>query len=305
MLFVVLLRFYWGRGMFTFRYYEHDYRSMYYPTVLFLLVTIYLCMYCLIVKKSRREQKIFAALLLVQIFITPLGSNNALSPIINNLFLAAPFTLWIVWDLCAARRAADAEKAAARPGGQTLVWALPFTMLVLFVLVQSVGFHANFVFQDGIWGEPRDRKVQAPKKAAGIYTNQQNGVLLEELALFIEEEGLSGREAITCGELPGLHYLLDMPPALSTAWPDLDSYRMAEYSRDMAALEGSLPVIILSTPVAAYLSDDGEAISWFDVDIEAMAADEKLQILSEWLSGYDYTEQFGNARYVVYAPQAR
>ena len=36
--FVVLLRFYWGRGMFNFHYYE--YRSMYYPTVLLLIVTL-------------------------------------------------------------------------------------------------------------------------------------------------------------------------------------------------------------------------------------------------------------------------
>ncbi len=303
MLFVVLLRFYWGRGMFTFRYYEHDYRCMYYPTVLFLLVTVYVCVYCLAAKKVRREQKIFAAFLLVQIFVTPLGSNNKLSPIINNLFLAVPFTLWVPYERIRAKRQ---EKA----WDKSVVWGVPFTMLTIFVLVQSIGFHANFVFQDGVWGEPRDTKVELPKKAAGIYTNQQNGALLEELALFIQDENLSGREAITYGELPGLYYLLDMPPALSTGWPDLSSYRMEEYRRDLEALGGRIaageepPVIILSAPVAAYLSDDGEAIGWFGVDVEAMAADAKLRILSAWISDYAYTEQFGNAGYVVYMPQA-
>ncbi len=301
--FLLLLRFYWGRGMFTFRYYEHDCRSMYYPTVLFLLVTVYVCVYCLAAKKVGREQKIFAALLLVQMFVTPLGSNNKLYPIINNLFLAVPFTLWISYERIRAKRQ---EKA----WDKSVVWGVPFTVLTIFVLVQSIGFHANFVFQDGIWGEPRDTKVELPKKAAGIYTNQQNGALLEELALFVQEENLSGKAAITYGELPGLYYLLDMPPALSTGWPDLKSYRMEEYRRDLAALEERMaageeaPVIVVSTPVAAYLSDDGEAIEWFGVDVDAMAADEKLQILSAWISDYAYTEQFGNARYVVYMPQA-
>lgn len=295
-LFLVLLRFYWGRGMFTFRYYEYDYRSIYYLAVLFLLVTICMCVFCLAAKRAGFEQKIFAALVLTQIFVTPLGSNNGLAPIINNLFLAVPFVLW----------------TAYRPGagkGRKAVWAVPFSMLVLFLLIQSVGFHANFVFQDGIWGEPRDTKAELPEKAAGIYTNEQNAALLEELALFVREEGLDGRGLITYGELPGLHYLLDMPPALSTAWPDLASYRMEEYRRDLEALAESIaagaepPVIVVSSPVAAYLSDDGEAIGWFGVDMEAMAADEKLRILAKWLGDYGYTEQYGDARYVVYMPQ--
>lgn len=292
-LFLVLLRFYWGRGMFTFRYYEYDYRSIYYPTVLFLLVTIFLCVYCLLAKKMGREQKVLAAFLLLQIFVTPLGSNNALSPIINNMFLAVPFTLWIVYQSGAGKT-------------KKVVWALPFTMLVLFVLIQSIGFHAEFAFQDGIWGESRDMCVALPEKAAGIYTNPENGALLEELSVFIKEEGLTGREVIAYGELPGLPYLLDMPPALSTAWPDLTSYRMTEYERDLAALKaeikagGEAPVIIVSSSVAAYWSEDGEAISWFGVDMEKMAGDEKLRRLGEFVRDYGYTECFGNARYVVY-----
>ena len=322
-LFLVLLRFYWGRGMFTFRYYEHDYRSVYYPTVLFLLVTIYVCAYCLFGKKIGREQKIFSVLLMLQIFLTPLGSNNKLAPIINNLFLAMPFTLWIVYQRCVSKAdsaCADMARESQLAGCRSrmdifrdrkAVWIIPFTMLVLFVLIQSIGFHKNFVFQDGVWGEPRDRKTELPEKAAGIYTNQENGALLEELALFMQEERLNGREMIAYGELPGLHYLLDMPPALSTAWPDLDSYRMEEYRRDMSELTEKiaageeLPVIVVSSSVAAYLSDDGEAIEWFGVDMDAMAGDEKLRILAEWINACGYAEEYGDARYVVYVPQAQ
>ncbi len=295
LLIFVLLRFYWGRGMFHFRYYEHGNGCIYDPAVLLLLVTIAAAVYCLIGKKVCGEQKIMAALVLLQIFLTPLGSNNDLYPIINNLFVAAPFLLWVVWS-----------RFATKVGSYEFVWRAPVVILILFVTVQSIGSHACFVFQDGIYGEVRDMRVKVPEKAAGVYTNLENGALLEELSDFIKEEGLAGREMITYGELPGLHYLLDMPPALSTGWPDLDSYRMAEYTRDLAALEtesragNELPVIIVSSAVAAYWSDDGEAINWFGVNVEKMAMDEKQRILAEWIRDYGYAEAFGNARYVVY-----
>lgn len=310
LLLLVLLRFYWGRGMFHFRYYEYGNGSIYYPAVLLLLATIAAAALCLIGKKVRAEQKILAAFVLLQIFLTPLGSNNDLYPIINNLFLAAPFLLWVVSDRVMASSAVRYEKAdAGQPRNGAVyefVWLMPMTILILFVTVQSIGSHTHFVFQDGIYGEPRDMHVETPEKAAGVYTNLENGTLLGELAAFTREEGLTGRELITYGELPGLSYLLDMPPALSTGWPDLTSYRMTEYKRDLADLETEIgagkeaPVIIVSSSVAAYWSDDGEAINWFGVDIEKMAKDEKLQILGEWVRDYGYTERFANARYVAY-----
>lgn len=55
LLLLVLLRFYWGRGMFTFRYYE--YTSIYDPTVLLLLVTIGMAIYCLLKKDMAAEKK--------------------------------------------------------------------------------------------------------------------------------------------------------------------------------------------------------------------------------------------------------
>lgn len=313
LLLLVLLRFYWGRGMFHFRYYMHGNGSIYYPAVLLLLVTIAAGFRCLIGRKACEEQKIMAALVLLQIFLTPLGSNNDLYPIVNNLFVAAPFLLWVVnggiraWDAGEVRRGSGEEAACAKNRAvYDFVWRAPTVFLIMFVMVQSIGSHINFVFQDGIYGEPRDTRVKTPKKAAGVYTTLENAALLEELSVFAKEEGLTGQEAITYEELPGLHYFLDMPPALSTIWPDLESYRMTEYLRDMEELSEEMgagkepPVIIVPSAVAAYWSDDGEAIGWFGVDTEAMASDGKLRILWDFVREYGYVERFGNARYVVY-----
>ena len=290
--FLILLRFYWGRGMFHFRYYAYDYGSVYYPVVLLLLVVLFTAIYCLIQKGVSLEQKVFALLVILEVFLTPLGSNNALHPIINNLFLVVPFLLWVVYD------------RFGKPGG--FVWKTPLCILLAFVMIQSIGFHMQFVFQDGIWGEKRDTLITTPAKAAGVYTNPDNGELLEELAVYVEDTGLSGKEVILYGEIPGLGYLLDMPSALSTFWPDLDSYRMAEFERDMTAVEqhmeagGKAPVIILASSVAAYLSEDADAMNWFGVEQEKLDADEKLKQIGAFMREFGYAEKFGNARYVVY-----
>ena len=288
---LVLLRFYWGRGMFTFQYYA--YRSMYYPTVLLLLVTILTALLCLGKKGMPAEARILAVLVLVQILVTPLGSNNKLYPIINCLFVAAPFVLWS-WYLHG--RAWQKEE---RSRYRTDVLRIPFYGLILLVLVQSIGFHLHFSFQDGIWGEKRDTMATVPKKAAGVYTREDNAAWLAELAEYVQDAGLTGNKVILYGEIPGLGYLLDMPSALSTFWPDLDSYRMVEYERDMAQLQEP-PVIIVSSPVAAYLGEDADGMNWFGADKEKMDADGKLQILKEYLEEKEYRETFSNGMYVVY-----
>lgn len=302
---LVLIRFYWGRGVFTLLYYEN--RSMYYPAVLLLLAAIFAALYCLISKGFRPEQKILAVLVPIQIFVTPLGSNNFLYPIINNLFIVVPFILWIIYDRCGCGRtertqAVRAEKSQFGAGRLTFILMAPLIMLIALVFIQSTGFHMSFAFQDGIYGEPRDTTLTVPSKAAGIYTNQDNAARLEELAGYVESANLTGREVILYGEIPGLGYLLDMPSALSTFWPDLPSYTMAEYERDMAQIT-TPPVIIISSPIAAYLSEDADGMDWLGTDRESLEEDEKLQILSSYMTEHSYYEVFGNGRYVVYVTE--
>lgn len=296
----VLLRFYWGRGVFDFRYYTDS--SVYYPAVLLLLVTIFVALYCMIRKSVRTELKIAAPMLLVQIFVTPLGSNNYLFPIINNLFLVIPFLLGAAYDRCPGGKVEDIqgrEDVVSRKKTSAFVWGVPLVLLIGLLFIQSTAFHMAYSFRDGIHGEVRDTRLTIPVKAAGVYTNQDNAACLEELAEYSQSEGLAGREVISYGELPGLGYFLDMPPALSTFWPDLPSYLMAEYERDMAQLTIP-PVIIIASPVAAYLNEDADGMNWFGTNREALDADEKLQILAGYMREHSYRETFGNGRYVVY-----
>lgn len=290
----VLIRFYWGRGMFDFRYYEHDYGSIYQWAVLFLLLGAACAISMLISRKSDGEGKTFALLVLLQVVITPLGSNNALHPIINNLFLVAPFTLWV----CAGWFARTSGKNIHYP------WKNMVAVIFFMVLLQSVGFHVQFVFLDGIYGEKRDTLLTGIPKVEGIYTNRENAELFTDLVNYAKEKQFAGREVILYGEVPGLSYFLDMPVAISSAWPDLDSYRLAEFERDMELVRQDIaqnrPVVIVNAAVAAYRGEDAEAYKWFGVDEEKYDADEKLQILLQFLDAYGYEETFCNMRYAVY-----
>ncbi|MCM1385958.1 MAG: hypothetical protein NC231_01410 [Bacillus sp. (in: Bacteria)] len=289
----VLVRFYWGRGMFDFRYYA-AYTSMYQWAVLFLLVTIGCAAAVLVSKKRRMEDKVLALLVLLQIFLTPLGGNNKLYPIINNLFLAAPFTLCI----CFGYFLRTWKKEVHIP------WKSMALVLGLMLFIQSIGFHTQFVFLDGVWGEKRDTLLTAIPKVKGIYTNKENAELFTDLTAYAKQQDFAGRKVILYGEVPGLSYFLDMPTAISTSWPDLDSYRMTQFEEDMRAVEQNMqkerPVVITASAIAAYRGEDAEAYAWFGVDEKAYDEDEKLQVLLQFLEDYGYEETFCNMRYAVY-----
>ncbi|MDE5596867.1 MAG: hypothetical protein K2J04_03450, partial [Lachnospiraceae bacterium] len=214
LVYCVLIRFYWGRGMFNFEYYY--YGSIYEWADLFVLVTIVCAVFLLINRKYRVEDKILALIILIQIFIGPLGSNNALYTTFNNLFLAAPFTLCVCYGWFIGTKGKEIH----------FPWKCLLSVLGLMVFVQSFGFHAQFVFSDGIWGEKRDTLMTGIPKAEGIYTSDFNAAAFSELVQYANKQQFAGREVILYGDIPGLSYFLDMPAAISTCWPDLDSYRL-------------------------------------------------------------------------------
>lgn len=307
----VLIRFYWGQGMFDFHYYY--YGSIYQWAVLFLIAAIVCALSVLMSTGRRSEDKVLALIVLIQLFVTPLGGNNELYPNINNLFLAAPFTLWVCRDLflLAGRKSVH------------IPWKTMTLVFGLMVFIQSIGFHAQFVFLDGVWGEKRDTLLTGIPKVEGIYTNKENAELFLDLEEYARAQNFAGREVILYGEVPGLSYFLDMPTAISTAWPDLDSFRLVQFEQDMEKLEQKLsgeaaqssgagverreeealqepPVVIVSSAIAAYWGEDAEAYQWFGVDTEALDADEKLAVLRQFLEDYGYEETFCNMRYAVY-----
>ena len=225
---ILWIRFCWGRGMFNYDYYE--YRAIYYWAVIFLILALVSTIYTIIDKKAESGIRLLAFLILIEILLTSFGSNNQLYPIINNMFLVIPFTL---------ERLTGFIRSVCRDHAHT--WAVPVSCsvcaIIFMTVIQSIGFYFGFALQDGVWGDPRLSQTASSEKTAGIYTTSANAGQIDELCDYADGAGIKGRDVIDYGDIPGVGYLLDMSPALSSFWPSLPSYQYNEWEKDIAAVE--------------------------------------------------------------------
>ncbi len=240
--FIVLLRFVYGRGMFGLDY--HTYFSIFWWVSLFN-VSALLCSLIVLVKKNmEKEERLLGAFVAITILILPLGSNNRSYPVINDLFLIAPATLFFLRRLLP--RSFPVKLTAAG--------------CLLTLAVQSAGFGTAFVFRDGSASEKRDTKVENNGILKGMYTTGTNAEALEGVTAFWEKAGLSGSSVILYGNIPGISYLLDAPPAITSTWANLESYNMGFWEADFARVEADLerdrPVVMIGKE---YEPTDGKA----------------------------------------------
>ena len=82
--------------VFTLRY--NDYSSMYFWMVVFFMIANIMSVWTMLRKRNDLSHKLIAMAVLVIVWITPLGSNNALYPSMNNLFIVAPAVLFMIWN---------------------------------------------------------------------------------------------------------------------------------------------------------------------------------------------------------------
>ncbi len=282
----VLVRFYWGRGMFTTNY--QDYWSMFEWGMQWILVSILLLVMGTVGKiRFNEELRFLCAALLITIAILPLGSNNYTFPVLNCLFLIMPFTMGILHRELTSLIGSTHATGRAR-------WYPTFaamSMLVLALIVQGSLFHLNFAFRDGVDGTKRTAMITDNRVARGMYTTPDNAREIDGLSVFMERHGIhEGRSAIVFGDAPGLHYLLSMPPALSTTWVDLDSYPTAQFEKELTALsktmgtdEAMRPVVILHREETAQSASSGD----------------KKDLLDGFIAAHGYETVYDSGEYIV------
>ena len=274
----VLLRFLWGRGMFSFRYYE-DYTSMYEWGMIGLYLIWFAAIYMLVSKKNTLEEKLWAVMVMVITIVTPLGSNNFTFQNLNNLFLTMPFGVYTFVKIF--RRKA----VAGMISDITFPWKAMFLMLWIAILVQTIGFHSQFVFRDGMDGTRRDYTFVEPKVVAGMKTTRANGTAIQDLMEYVEEKEWNNQEVILYGDCPGLSFLLNMPFAIGTAWPDLASYPYETFVQDLDTL-ATVPVVIIRN-----IETGGE---------QSVA---KKEYLMAFLNSHSYVNIYNNGTYGIYVTQ--
>ena len=117
-----------------------------------------------------------------------------------------------------------------------------------------------------------------------MYTTEENGKSLQELVQFIEEKELQKKEVVLYGDCPGLSFILDMPFAIGTAWPDLGSYNYETFVSDLEELDNA-PVVIIRNIVG---DEQG---------------DRKKTYLMNFMNSHGYVDVYYNGTYDVYVTQ--
>lgn len=274
----LLFRFFWGRGMFSFRYYE-DYTSMYEWGMIGLYLAIAACIYLLVGKGLSGQERLWGMISLVILVITPLGSNNYTYQNLNHLFVTAPITLYAFVKLF--RRHYPKEKRVF-----LFPWKSMAAALFAMILLQSIGFHMNFVFRDGMDGSKRDTYITGTYSVAGMKTTQKNAEELSGLFTYIQTAHVE-EEAVYFGDCPGLSFLLGKPAAIGSTWPELDSNSVEWFEKELLSLE-ERPVIIMR-----------------HIDPTSHSFIEKKEILQDYMGTEHYEPVYVNEGYAVYQPQER
>lgn len=295
-----MILYFYHAGMFDFQY-NYTYTSIYQWCVVWFVFSAVFMLILLFSKRIEATDKLVAVIALITMVIAPLGTNTNIFPIINNLFWisGASLLLFYKWHRSAGRKQFFTPVKA--------VYIAVFGML----LIQSMGFHVNFEFRDGyctdgITKENMDTKIENNDILKGMYTTAWKKEAIEGLTAFVQQENpaAEGRKLITFGNIPGVHYFLNMEPAIGTAWADLDSYTLME--QDLAALK-ERPLIIVSCLVEACLTGDEKAIMYHQTNLEQgefspekTLANEKLGLLQNFMEENQYQKVYENEKFVVY-----
>lgn len=277
---LLMIRFFYGRGMFTVNY--QDYWCMFQWGMCLVIIAWLVCLAAIAgAAGATSDERFLAVMTLLLILITPIGSNNYTFPLLNNLFFIAPFTLWMLrrlWQHTRYRR----EHGA---------WHIMALAILGMVLVQGSLFHVSFAFRDGTDGTERSAQVTGNAYLAGMKTTPDNAEALSGLSGATEQYGLTGKKLLTYGNVPGLHVILGMEPALSNTWPDLDSYPVAQLKEDLQALDEAeiCPVIIIGK------RDSAQALEEPDTP-----AGQKAVLLTDYMEEGAYSLVYENEEFALY-----
>lgn len=280
----ILIRFCYGRGMFDFDY--SAFFSMYKWVTVYLLLVMTACVWTLFSSKMQEDSKLWAVFLLVIIWITPLGSNNGLYPIINNLFLVTPVSIYL-FAQCLGTVKADTKFRADK----RFVIVSVCVLTLLCTMAQSILFGYRFVFHDAeAVGEKETlAELKCSAAACGIKTTAEKKQAIEGLDSFLYDSGLNKKQVILYGDIPAFAYILDMEPAIYTTWADLDSNRLSLLEQDLDTLHqsGKTPVVLLGK----------EAL---DIRAQQGKTDSKLDAIHAFMKASGYVMVYENNLFAVY-----
>ncbi len=255
---------------------------------IFLLVATIIGGCIVILRKNFTPQrKLMAGLAILVVLISPLGSNNHLYTSINNLFLVAPFTVYLLYELLKWLPAKYQLRRITLYNYPVKAMLLAILFMIFF---QSLCFGYVYVFIESGGGENLHTKVENNDILKGMYTSPDRAKVLSEVSAYVEAEDLKGKEVLLYGNIPSLSYYLEMPYVLSS-WPDLRSYNYQVMEEELEALtaraaagEQDWPILLLDCTC---------------LDKEP-GADAKWELIRGWMQEHQYRQTFVNEKFIIY-----
>lgn len=299
---IAMLGWLYLRGFCSLYFYSYD--PILRPGVLFLMLTMLIAVLRIFHPKCAKEEKLISGLLLLVILLTSIGSNNGIYPSLNNLFVAAPYTLWQSWRFF--RNAEEKWIGKIRLSAFPIKGALAaFLLLCLF---QFGLFGVHFVFAEATGVQNADSYVENNEVLRNIRMSEDKALWLTELSAYVGENNLQGQEVILYGRIPALSYYLQMPSAFNP-WSDLDSFSVEQMAlkldetADAMERTGSRPVIIVEGEYAVWLMGGADALEESGVSdrrADDLSQDQKWTLLIRFMEEQGYEQDFYNGKFAVY-----
>ncbi len=258
----------------------YSYGSMLWPGVTFLMLTMGIAGLRILHPKCPTDEKLISGMMILVILLTSLGSNNKVYPSMNNLFVAAPYTLWQCYRFV--------KNVKAWRGISFFPVKAALVAFMGLFLFQIGRFGWEFVFGEATGLQNVTTVIENNEVLAGVKMSPERAEIMTEITDYAREQDLIGREVITYGKIPAISYYLEMPPAFN-AWCDLDSYQysimeaaLQELTEEIGTGETKCPVIILNNADRAYEES------------------EKFGLLIGFMKEFNYDLTFENEKFRVY-----
>lgn len=263
------------KRMHMFGFIYHTYEGIYYVGIVFMMIAGLLALYAMFFGKENYDLRMHAMVVGILILITPLGSNNYLFSAENNMFFVTPFVFQMCYDWVKKKQSYLLE-----PLKITLV------TFVLFAFMQGLLFGSTFVFRDGVDGQKRTETVTNNPVIAGMKTVPTNAEMLQSINDYLVENDLKHKDVILYQDIPSLAFYMELNPVLSTTWPDLGSFVVSKFAKEMENL--SLAV------------KQGQEKPLIITGIQVDDSMPKLEILNQFISEFGYQQTYNQHGIYIY-----
>ncbi len=294
-----------------------EYSFMGVPGIVLTLIMILWAFGEIFFTKDDINDKLISGLILLVLLISPIGSNNGLYTVINNLFLAAPWFVGRLWRLIAREESyalrmkpffkENKEKSLVirhllllKSGFSNFPLKIFLLALLGLCSVRFIMFGATFSFSEASNSRNAHSVIEDEPMFRGIRMPEDKAVAMDGLMDYLDSNGLrKDKELITYGYLPALSFYLQMPSAFNP-WMDLASYKYGIMKEqidliiDMIGSEDKLPVIIVTPELAKYA--DGK-----DDEEDALEiTDKKFMLIMDLIDAGGYKLRYSNEKFAVF-----